>query len=84
VFLLTVSLVKRGLVNAPELWKSSSYRLYAFGEHCEDGLVTASVCNAKEACGVFEFEEYSIREPSKTAKGAAPAIRYRKQGKHER
>jgi len=70
--------VQRGLVSAPELWRWSSYRTYAFGE---PGPV-----NMDWMVSPYKMKRTSMRQPdednpgfgqahpSKTAKGAAPTF----------
>jgi len=75
---------KRGLVTMPELWKWSSYRVYAFGEHGPvkmDWLFPPYAMRQGNGRNFAQPNEDNAEivsaHPSKTAKSAAPTFRYR-------
>src|SRR6185437_9039667 len=71
--------VKRGLVSAPELWRWSSYRTYAFGERGPVNMdwifppyeIKKTQARGFEPAGADVLPE---AHPSKIAKGAAPTV----------
>ena len=79
--------VKRGLVNSPELWLWSSYRVYAFGERGPvnmDWLFPPYVMKKTRVRRFGQPQEndppiIQHTDPLNTAKGPAPTARYRKQ-----
>ena len=75
---------KRGLVTMPELWKLSSYRVYAFGEHGPvkmDWLFPPYAMRQGNGRNFAQPNEDNAEivsaHPSKTTKSAAPTFGYR-------
>ena len=77
--------VKRGLVSAPELWRWSSYRMYAFGERGPvnmEWMFPSYVMKRTKVRGFGEAGENDLvmvrhAHPANGAQGAAPTVRYR-------
>jgi hypothetical protein len=72
--------VRRGLVSAPELWRWSSYRVYAFGERGQvkmDWMFPPYVMKETRVRRFGQPEENDLvvsqhTDPLNTAKGPAP------------
>ena len=77
--------VKRGLVSAPELWRWSSYRMYAFGERGPvnmEWMFPSYVMKRTKVRGFGEAQDNDLvvirhAHPANRAQGAAPTVRYR-------
>ena len=77
--------VKRGLVTAPELWRWSSYRLYAFGDRGPvnmEWFFPPYVMRRTKPRHFGEPDDGTATilkaHPANTAQSAAPRVRYRK------
>ena len=78
--------VTRGLVSSPELWRWSSYRIYAFGERGPVNMDWMFPPYEMKRTRVRHFgvpdgnePQLGKADPLNTAKGPAPTARYRKQ-----
>ena len=79
--------VKRGLVSAPELWRWSSYQVYAFGERGPvnmDWMFPPYVMKRTKVRRFGEARENDLTSiqpthPANRTQGAAPTAKYHKQ-----